>query len=116
MTHIRPAYWWTTEIAEIRKKCLHLRRQLQRIKKRCPINPEDLTRSYKQTKKELRQAFKSSKRKCWWTMAEELNTNPWGLGYKLVTRKLGAFTHNAEQKRADFMKEAVNLLFPDHPI
>ena len=88
----RPSYWWTNEIAALRKKCLKLRRAAQRGRK----NDRDFalrSADYRTAKKSLGQTIKTSKRRCWDRLRDDLNSDPWGLGYKIVMRKLEAFTN-----------------------
>ena len=105
-----PAYWWSEEIAELRKICFSLRRKAQRAKKK----PEEMAlkmANFLQRKKELGKAIKRSKRAGWIKMAKEVDENPWGLGYKIVTRKLGA---KAPPFKGDAktMGNIVDTLFP----
>ncbi|XP_046815180.1 uncharacterized protein LOC124422573 [Vespa crabro] len=46
----RPAYWWTNEIADLRKKCLSLRRVAQRAKRR-DLDAAPLAAEYQAAKK-----------------------------------------------------------------
>lgn len=59
----RAAYWWTTEIGDLRKKCLRLRRDAQRTRDRA----EAAIRSteHKAAKKLLRKAITESEIRCW---------------------------------------------------
>ena len=109
----RPAYWWTNEIAELRKKCLKLRRAAQRGRQ---SDRDFALRSaeYRTAKKSLGRAIKTSKRRCWDRLKDDLNSDPWGLGYKIVMRKLGAFTKSAPME-AETMDRIVDTLFPAHP-
>ena len=79
----RPAYWWTNEIAELRKKCLKLRRTVQRGRK---SDRDFALRSfiYRTAKKALGRAIKTSKCRCCDKLRDDLNSDPWGLGYKIV--------------------------------
>ncbi|KAK9747474.1 hypothetical protein QE152_g5293 [Popillia japonica] len=45
---------------------------------------------HREAKRELRRAINRSKALCWKQMTEEVNADPWGLRYKLVTKRLGA--------------------------
>ena len=46
---------------------------------------------------------------------EKINTDPWGLGYKIVTRKFGALAP-APQLEGRVMYNIVSFLFPDHEV
>ena len=106
-------YWWTVEIAELRKECHRLRRLTQRLGDReeaCTIMME-----YKSAKRRLRSAINKSKARCWQDLIDEVNGDPWGLGYKLVTRKIGALRKPCSLK-AEQMDRIVRALFPAHPV
>lgn len=105
------AYFWTDEIASLRRKCLRLRRSAQRARNRPDLNVK-LT-AFNIAKKELRNAVKASKRRCWRELCEDINNNPWGLGYKLVTKKLGSSNNNFPMAVSD-AKKIVDELFPTH--
>lgn len=83
----RPVYWWTPEIADLRRECLSLRRRAQRT--RCPELAGQRSADHVAKKKELRRAINASKARCYKQLREEIDTDPWGLGYKIVTQKLG---------------------------
>ena len=107
----QPVYWWTQEIAELRSNCLRLRRRAQRARGR----PEATLRSAEHlaAKKTLRAAIKESKKEKWWSMIDDVDQDPWGLGYKIVTKKLG--TLSSPTMDAVTMNGIVDALFPDHP-
>ncbi|XP_046815730.1 uncharacterized protein LOC124422840 [Vespa crabro] len=58
----RPAYWWTPEIAELRRKCLKLRRAARRARKGSEANAKSA--EHKAAKKQLRRAINKSKVNC----------------------------------------------------
>lgn len=109
----RPTYWWTEDIANYRRNCLRLRRRAQRARG----GPEVAWRSaeYKVAKKQLRDAIKRSKAENWRSLKEEVDQNPWGLGYKIVTKKLGIAT-TSPKMNIEIMDNIVTELFPTHPI
>ena len=106
-----PAYWWTTEIADLRKKCLHLPRLPQRSRRRDP-DAAPLATDFKAVKWELKRAIKVSR--CRQKLAKDLNSDPWGLGYKTVTRKLGAFAQESP-RNTQTITTIDGTLFPTHP-
>lgn len=107
----QPAYWWTEEIADKRRLCLRLRRRAQRARGR--EEAALLSEDHKSARKALRNAIKRSKAEKWWSLAEEIDKDPWGLGYKLVLKKLGALSNPITDIHS--MDEIVSTLFPDHP-
>lgn len=108
----RPAYWWTPEIADMRKRCCRLRRAAQRARNRAEANVKSA--EHKAAKKQLRRTINRSKAHCWKILTEDVNTDPWGLGYKIVTQKLGALSAT-EPMDATTMGNIVGALFPTHP-
>ena len=105
----QPAYWWTAEIAEIRKVCIRARRQMQRSRHR--PNFGDLQEIYRARKRELKIAIQRSKRRCFKEMRDNANEDPWGLAYKTVMSKVKA--QRAPQPKCPILLEqVVSALFP----
>lgn len=107
----RQTYWWTGEISELRKECCRLRRQAQRRGNR--DDGAESSERYKLSRKRLRSAINDSKRQCWRRLTDEVDSDPWGAGYKIVTGKLGS-RKPPETKDADAMEKIVEGLFPTH--
>lgn len=107
------AYWWSEEIAELRRRCLYLRRRAQRTRNR--QDGMELSAQHKHAKKLLVRAIRDSKQRCWRKLCDEVNENPWGEGYKIVMKKL---SRNSPQKvlSATKMSNIVDSLFPAHPV
>jgi hypothetical protein len=110
----RQVFWWTDEIAELRRIALMHRRRAQRARNR----PEAAARSaeHKAAKKALASAIRRSKARCWKELCEDVDSDPWGKGYKLVTRKLGGMGANSAFMPAGTVTAIVNALFPNHPV
>lgn len=109
----KPAYWWTLEIAGLRKRCNGLRRAAQRARDR--PNANYISALHKAAKRELRGAIKRSKLRCWRELCRDVDDDPWGMGYKLVIQKLGARPPPSIMEPSA-MVEVVNALFPNHPV
>lgn len=62
----------------------------------------------------MTKAIKDSKTRCWKELCEEVDRDPWGIGYKIVTGKLGARTAT-ELKNTKIMRRIVVGLFATHP-
>ncbi|XP_046817525.1 uncharacterized protein LOC124423629 [Vespa crabro] len=92
----RPAYWWTNEIADLRKKCLRLRHLAQRAKRR-DLDAAHLAAEYHAVKKASKSVIKASQGRCRKELCLEVDQNTWGLGYLIVTRKLGTRTQGIPQ-------------------
>ena len=91
---------------------MRLRRLAQRSRKRDP-NAVPFAADFKASKRDLKRPIKSSQRRCWQKLASDLNLDPWELGYKIVTRKFGAFTLGS-LKDAQTITIIVEILFPTH--
>ncbi|KAG8233230.1 hypothetical protein J437_LFUL012435 [Ladona fulva] len=109
----KSAYWWTEEIAELRRNCLKLRRKAQRARR--GAKGIDYSSEHKSARKELRIAIKRSKFRCWKALCDEVNADPWGLGYKIATQKIGALG-SVGTMTAREMQKVVDELFPTHPL
>ena len=104
-------YWWSDEIAELRRKCLRSRRIYTRAKRNSAALHE--AEDFKNARKELKIAINRAKKDRWEELRNDLNKNPWGLGYRIVISKLGARTPLPELD-SNVMTDIVNTLFPTH--
>ncbi|XP_046629039.1 uncharacterized protein LOC124309424 [Neodiprion virginianus] len=107
-----PQYWWTDEIAELRKSCLAKRRRVTRAGGRS--ERETLQAEYKTERKRLTYAIRDSKTRCRKKLCEEVDRDPWGAGDNIVTGRLGARIP-PELKDAETARRIVDGLFPTHP-
>lgn len=112
-TRKRAAYWWTAEIAELRRICIKRRRKLTRARKHSPALTE--AADFKEAKKNLKRAITVSKKAKWDELRSDLNNDPWGLGYKIVLKKLGARSPIPDMESEDVTR-IVDSLFPTHSI
>lgn len=104
-------YWWNNEIDDIRRRCIRLRRIYTRARRRGTADEEHS--DYKSARKTLRIAIQNSKKAQWEELKNDINRDPWGLGYKLVMKKLGAKAPASDMDEAT-MQNIVNTLFPAH--
>ena len=81
-------YWWSDNIAELRKRCLSLRRQYTRAKKRAPHAAEELRLQYATARLSLRKEINERKRTFWRELCDELDADPWGKAYRIAARKM----------------------------
>lgn len=109
----KAAYWWSNEIAELRRKCIQCRRILTRARGRNhgPAPNEEI--EFKEARKALKLAIRRSKKEKWDELRNNLNSNPWGEGYKIVAKQFGAMPLPV-LLRSDKMAEIVDKLFPTH--
>lgn len=103
----KPAFWWTPEIAQLRRECLHARRIATRHH-----NDENLTNNFRKLRKMLRKAIKKSKKQNWRALCNTLDTDPWGKPYQIVTKKMSANKPIPGIKEPMWAAEIVATLFP----
>lgn len=113
-----PKYWWTQEIAEARRWCTKSRRTYARaIAPGSNSSEQDCQRKLEQlraARRSLKWLIKNSKERSWRALCDEVETHPWGLGYKLVTGKLKAMSSSVHLRPSEEQQEAaIATLFPD---
>ena len=102
----RPKYWWNSEIAQARVACNRARRVCTRARGKATGKQLD---DYKGTRKQLRTLIRRSKEAKWKELCEEVECDPFGMGYKIARKKLvGA----APKLPEDLVNEIVLHLFP----
>ncbi|CAB0039191.1 unnamed protein product [Trichogramma brassicae] len=107
-----PVYWWTAEIADLRRSCLRARRLFQRSRGR--YDEETHSANYASARRLLRVAIKTSKRRCWRQLCDEVDNDVWGKPYKVVMSRLGC--PQAKQPSSPLLvRGAVAALFPRVP-
>jgi len=84
----KPTHWWTKEIAELRDECNKARRMYKRSRNRGNRTQEQGHQTFKASRKALKIAIRRSKEASWRYLCDQVETEPWGLPYKLVTKKL----------------------------
>ncbi|VVC46488.1 Endonuclease/exonuclease/phosphatase,Reverse transcriptase domain [Cinara cedri] len=109
----RPVFWWTPQIAELRKVCLQARRKYTRCRPRAsPEEAEALREEFRAHRSALRKAIRDSKEECWKALCRQVDTDPWGLPYKLVTKKLYGRRAIPGLDIPGRMENIVSTLFP----
>lgn len=109
----KPVYWWTPEIEDLRRRCHGLRRAAQRARNRPNANAR--LAEHRVARRELRGAINQSKVRCWKQLCQDVDNDPWGTGYKIVTQKLGARSPPVVMD-PPAMSAVVDTLFPRHPV
>lgn len=71
----RTTYWWTDEIAQLRRRCITAKRKMYRARERNQPQAAALTAEYKTARKTLTYAIKNSKKRCWRQLCEEVETH-----------------------------------------
>lgn len=107
---LRPVYWWTENIADLRRECLSARRRAQR-------RQADATsrEAYRQARRALKIAINASKSRCWDELCDTLKADPWGTPYRLVRGKLRKASVDPYLEDRNNMEKIVDGLFPQHP-
>nr|XP_041630547.1 uncharacterized protein LOC121501992 [Drosophila kikkawai] len=105
------ANWWTQEIKALRETCIKNRRRLTRARRRGIFTEEESP--FKKSKKDLNIAIRKSKTEKWKRLCNDVNSDPWELGYKIVMKKLRTRnpTPDLEEEQMD---QIVKALFPAH--
>ncbi|XP_070142338.1 uncharacterized protein [Drosophila kikkawai] len=105
------AYWWTQEIKALRETCIKNRRRLTRARRKSIFTQEES--QFKKSKKDLNIAIRKTKTEKWKRLCNDVNSDPWGLGYKIVMKKLRKRnpTPDLEEEQMD---QIVKALFPAH--
>ncbi|CAB0038265.1 unnamed protein product [Trichogramma brassicae] len=107
-----PVYWWTAEIADLRRTCQRARRLFQRSRGR--HDEETHSANYASARRLLRVAIKTSKRRCWRQLCDEVDNDVWGKPYKVAMSRLGC--PQAKQPSSPLLvRGAVAALFPRVP-
>jgi len=108
----RGVYWWSETVAQARKRYIAVRRLLTRVKRRGG-NIVSIERLYREARAALCKHIKKAKSEAWGAFIQTLDSDPWGLPYKLVMDRLRrsnvAITELLEPDRTE---ELLNDLFP----
>ncbi|CAB0039414.1 unnamed protein product, partial [Trichogramma brassicae] len=105
-------YWWTSEIADLRRSCLRARRLAQRA---CGWPNEGTSQArYASARRLLRAAIKISKRLCWSKLCDDVNENVWGKPYETVMSRLRSPRANTPSSPT-LVRRIVAALFPRVP-
>ena len=85
-----PVYWWNESVEDARKNCIKQRRKLTKTnkKKDASQNEKDQeNEKYRRLKKTLKKEIQKAKAKAWRKTCHELENDPWGKAFKIVTNK-----------------------------
>lgn len=112
----RQVYWWSMELAELRRACVTARRQYTRHRRR---RRRDLTMEgqlydlYKKAKASFKLAIVQAKSAARDDLLETLNLDPWGRPYRLVRGKLRPWAPPlTESLEPRLLERVVSTLFP----
>ncbi|KAI5735555.1 hypothetical protein M8J77_020038 [Diaphorina citri] len=109
------AYWWNNEIKEKRAKCIKIKRQYTRERKKNATGErcEMLYEQYKENRELLKKEMKNAKENQWKHLCDDLERDIWGKAYKIVMKRIGK---KLPVIPPDTRKEIIEGLFPDHPV
>lgn len=112
----RSVYWWSEEIAALRRTSNAARRQYTHCRRRIHTaeEEEERYRALKNAKEALRLAITKAKDEGYGQLLEGLDRDPWGRPYKMVRNKLkhGPLIDSLEPELVD---RVVQALFPPAP-
>lgn len=83
-----PTYWWTDEIAQLRRTAIRANRLLSRARRKG--NALRMARAWeerKEARRELTQAIRKAKATAWEEVLKDLDRDPWGRPYRAVFNK-----------------------------
>jgi len=110
----KAVHWWSEDIANLRKSAIAARRSYQRAGRRADTNDREATfAAYNTARKTLRVAIRKAQERSWRELCDSVDNDPWGVPYRLVTKKL--------VRRTPAMDDQVTLqvargLFPSLPL
>ena len=76
-------YWWNDQLSVLHRECLTARRRFTRS-----MGDPLLREACKSAKSAPRQGIKKSRLQCWKDLIGEVVKDPWGLAFKIVTKRL----------------------------
>jgi len=90
----RTTYWWSEQIAELRRAANAARRRLKHVRRglrRGTVTRAEETAAaerYTDASRALRREIGASKAKAWQELLDSVNQDPWGRPYKMVMNKI----------------------------
>ena len=100
-------YWWNDQLAALRRECLAAWRKFTRSK-----GDATLHEGWKGAKTALRRGMKKSRLQCWKDLIGEVEKDPWGLAFKIVTKRLVTRRKTPGLDNPDRVEYIVRSLFP----
>lgn len=111
----KAAYWWNRGIEVVRAICTRSRRKLTRLRRRGPSMERDQAEiEYRAAKRTLKAAIREAKTKAWRELILTVNSDPWGLPFKVVMKKLRRVTPRiTETLENNALERLMGSLFPN---
>jgi len=87
--HFKSVHWWTEKIAALCNASFKARRSYQKGRKRRGSDEyHEEQRIARENSKVLRIEIRRSQERYWSELCKQVESDPWGLPYKIVTKKL----------------------------
>ena len=112
----KATYWWTPELEGKRRECVMTRRKYQHRKRKTTVTSEELEQTrlaYRKAIVTLQTAVRAARRKAWEDLIENIDRDPWGRPYKIVTDKMRPSAPPlTESMEPELLRRTVSTLFP----
>lgn len=103
-----PVYWWSPSLHQLRTECFKARRRAQRA--RGAPHHAELLEVFKSKRAELKHGILAAKTRAFRDLLESVDDDPWGLAYKLVSKKLSRRESTPDDP--EILSSIVSELFP----
>lgn len=109
----KAVHWWSDNIAALRRTAIAARRAYQRAGRRSGMGTREAElEAYKKVRTELKTEIRKAQERSWSELCRTIDSDPWGIPYRLVTKRLG--------RRSPAMDQTLRLsvargLFPSSP-
>lgn len=108
----KSVYWWSTDIALLRRDCVQKRRLYTRVARTNTLYTMTAAWSnYQDSRKRLRNEIKKAKQKSWNKLIEDIDRDIWGDGYKIAIKGTVGYAP-VSRLTLQGMEEIANQLFP----
>lgn len=105
-----PVYWWNGSLNQLRSECFRAKRQSQRARGH-PQHAE-LHEAYRRKRAEFRNGIAAAKANAFKELLASVDEDPWGIAYKMVSKKLKAAEGGTPQDPV-LLSNIVEQLFPN---
>lgn len=115
---INRIYWWIQKIKILRTECLIAITAYRLVGWWSgPVSRDKEREVYVRTRKKNSKTIKSSKENCWRELCDAVDSDPWGLPYRIDMKKLsrtppGLTVRGRESKMADHLFPSILWLVP----
>ncbi|XP_020297440.1 uncharacterized protein LOC109861979 [Pseudomyrmex gracilis] len=112
----RQTYWWNSNLIEMRRKCISLRRKLVRYRRLKNLVDAEISRTaLRDAQRALRAAIAEAKKIAWQELISTLNEDPWGRPYRAVMLRLKTSTVTVTESLEEHkLNNVIRGLFPQH--